>query len=548
MTSQCSQFADLSDDQLLAEVQRLASTERRATVALLRSLIELDARRLYLREGCSSLFTYCTQVLRLSEGGAYNRIEVARAAQRYPALLEHLEDGSLTLTTARLIAPHIDPDNHDAVFAAARQKSKRDVEVLIASMNPSPAPPPSVGKLPVRPSSPIAETAASERRVPTQLAASKPSLMGKETPAPPVIQVRTSQPSLTRRHRRTDERYHSGDRRLSRRTMMMRRALVQIIACAVLATVAAAGASQETAVNGHDAFTEVIRALGDPRQVASVKGFTAIGTLRLRNQYFGKMPEAKTEFMSQRFVTNVLFPDHHIERAEVAHSAITYRGFAGSKLLNRGVLGDGGPMAAYFPPTMIDVERASFGYLVLSLLFNVDSLYPFALIRVSHDSMVLKSPDGIEVNVELDPTSKRVHRIAFKPPAAGMTGTLPNQKITTTTIELSDHRDIDGLWLPHKMITLRDGRLEMERYYESIDLTAAHADGFRALARTILRCLGIPLRQRLLPIGNAVGVPCSLSLRSTYGTNALYAAGGDGGDCKQHERQEYERECSPGTG
>jgi hypothetical protein len=34
---------------------------------LLALLMELDARRLYLGEGCSSLFTYCTQVLHLSE-------------------------------------------------------------------------------------------------------------------------------------------------------------------------------------------------------------------------------------------------------------------------------------------------------------------------------------------------------------------------------------------------------------------------------------------------------------------------------------------------
>jgi len=41
--------------------------ERRAMAALIRSLMELDARRLYLGEGCSSLFTYCTRVLHLSE-------------------------------------------------------------------------------------------------------------------------------------------------------------------------------------------------------------------------------------------------------------------------------------------------------------------------------------------------------------------------------------------------------------------------------------------------------------------------------------------------
>jgi hypothetical protein len=50
-------FAQLSDDQLLAEVTRLAALERGATAALIRSLMKVDARRLYLGEGCSSLFT-----------------------------------------------------------------------------------------------------------------------------------------------------------------------------------------------------------------------------------------------------------------------------------------------------------------------------------------------------------------------------------------------------------------------------------------------------------------------------------------------------------
>ena len=100
-----SSLETLSDDQLLAEVKRLASAERAATVALVRSLIEVDARRLYLREGCSSLFTYCTHILHLAEGAAYNRIETARAARRFPQLLEALASSSITLTTARLLAP-----------------------------------------------------------------------------------------------------------------------------------------------------------------------------------------------------------------------------------------------------------------------------------------------------------------------------------------------------------------------------------------------------------------------------------------------------------
>jgi len=74
----------LSDDELIAETKRLVAAERVATAALLRSLMAIDTRRLYLREGCSSLFTYCTHVLHLAEGAAYNRIQAARTPAGSP--------------------------------------------------------------------------------------------------------------------------------------------------------------------------------------------------------------------------------------------------------------------------------------------------------------------------------------------------------------------------------------------------------------------------------------------------------------------------------
>jgi len=138
----------LSDDQLLAETKRLVANERAATATLLRALMELDTRRLYLREGCSSLFIYCTQVLHLAEGAAYNRIEAARTSRRHPAVLAALADGSLTLTSIRLLAPHLTDDNHRELLAAARHRSKREIEALIATLRPRPAVPTVIRKVP----------------------------------------------------------------------------------------------------------------------------------------------------------------------------------------------------------------------------------------------------------------------------------------------------------------------------------------------------------------------------------------------------------------
>jgi hypothetical protein len=148
MTKPLDAVAQLSDQDLLAEVKFTAQCEREATSRLIALLAHLDTRRLYLGEGCSSLFGYCTQVLHLSEHAAYGRIEAARAARKFPVVLDLLTDGSLTLTAITLLAPHLTPDNHRVVLNEARHKSKRDVEHLAARLRPLPAIPSAVRKLP----------------------------------------------------------------------------------------------------------------------------------------------------------------------------------------------------------------------------------------------------------------------------------------------------------------------------------------------------------------------------------------------------------------
>ena len=148
MTTHTNVFTHMDDRPLLDAAKQLASDERRATAALLRVLMEIDSRRLYLGEGCASMFSYCTQVLHLAEGAAYNRIEAARAARSYPLILELFEQSAITLTAVRLLAPHLTVDNHGAVLASAKHKSKREIEELVSSLKPKPDAPVVVRKLP----------------------------------------------------------------------------------------------------------------------------------------------------------------------------------------------------------------------------------------------------------------------------------------------------------------------------------------------------------------------------------------------------------------
>jgi hypothetical protein len=94
------------------------------------------------------MFSFCREVLGFSEDAAYNRIEVAKAARKFPVLLDRLADGSLTLSTARLLAPHLTPDNHQAVLEEAAGGSKRAVEALVARVSPRRDTPSVLRKLP----------------------------------------------------------------------------------------------------------------------------------------------------------------------------------------------------------------------------------------------------------------------------------------------------------------------------------------------------------------------------------------------------------------
>jgi hypothetical protein len=176
--------ASLSDAELLIEVARLAHGERRAIVQLVAALVEIDRRQLYLREGCSSLYVYCTRVLRLSEHAAHGRIEAIRAAQRFPIVLDLLERGDLTLTSLCLLAPVVNEANHREVYERARHRTKREVEEIAASLRPKPDVRTMIRKLPEPPT-----TASTPHTAPAGVSAPPPTPTIRDAPKPTVVQA-----------------------------------------------------------------------------------------------------------------------------------------------------------------------------------------------------------------------------------------------------------------------------------------------------------------------------------------------------------------------
>jgi len=176
----------LTDAALILETSRLAGAEREATVALIVHLAEFDARRLYAGLGFSSTFKYCMEVLRLSEDAAMNRIESARAARRFPVVLDMLVAGTLSPTTARMLARRLTASNHVELLAAASDKSKQDVERLLAGMFPQPDVKPSVRRLAPSPPPVVPPSAAAPFTAappPPALAAATPPAVASPVPA-----------------------------------------------------------------------------------------------------------------------------------------------------------------------------------------------------------------------------------------------------------------------------------------------------------------------------------------------------------------------------
>ncbi len=129
----------LKDDELESALKFLVEREKRNLAKLLAHLAEYDRRRLCARRGHPTLFSYCLKALGYDEGGAFRRIRAARAARRWPEVLDLIERGELKLSALSVLEPILDDANRKELFLLARGKSRRGLEALVAERMPRPA-------------------------------------------------------------------------------------------------------------------------------------------------------------------------------------------------------------------------------------------------------------------------------------------------------------------------------------------------------------------------------------------------------------------------
>jgi hypothetical protein len=131
-------LSGLGSTQLLARVRELVQRGNAVEAELLAHLAEVDARRLYLEDGCSSMFAWCQRVLHFAESVAYKRIQAARAVRRFPELATAVRGGELHLTAVSLLAPALTPENCKELIRAARHRSADQIRQLLADRRPRP--------------------------------------------------------------------------------------------------------------------------------------------------------------------------------------------------------------------------------------------------------------------------------------------------------------------------------------------------------------------------------------------------------------------------
>ena len=88
----------LKDQELLKATKDLVQRERDLLTQVLHHLREVERRKLYSDLGLSSLFEYCVQELKYSEGQAGRRIQALRLLQELPEVEEKIQTGRLSLT------------------------------------------------------------------------------------------------------------------------------------------------------------------------------------------------------------------------------------------------------------------------------------------------------------------------------------------------------------------------------------------------------------------------------------------------------------------
>src|SRR5512145_3067923 len=123
--------------ELASRLRDLLRREQGAMADFLVALADFDARRMWLRLGHSSLFTFLHRDLGLSKGASHFRKVAAELLQRFPEVVEPLRDGRLCITSVVELARVITPENRKEVLPRFFHASKQEAKAVAAEIRPA---------------------------------------------------------------------------------------------------------------------------------------------------------------------------------------------------------------------------------------------------------------------------------------------------------------------------------------------------------------------------------------------------------------------------
>jgi hypothetical protein len=115
----------------------LLRNEQRAMADFLLALAEFDRQKLWRELGHASLFSFLRRELGLSAGAAQYRKTAAELIQQFAEVEAALRDGRLCLSTVIEVAKALTAENRHEVLPRFFGLSRREAEMLAASIRPA---------------------------------------------------------------------------------------------------------------------------------------------------------------------------------------------------------------------------------------------------------------------------------------------------------------------------------------------------------------------------------------------------------------------------
>jgi hypothetical protein len=126
--------------QIHEEAVHSAKHFRKSESMLLESIIKVERHRVFEKMSFPSVFKYCVEALRLTEGHSYALIGVARKSREVPELKSLIDEGKLHVSNARRIVSVITPENKEVWLEKATTLSQRNLEREVVKENPKALP------------------------------------------------------------------------------------------------------------------------------------------------------------------------------------------------------------------------------------------------------------------------------------------------------------------------------------------------------------------------------------------------------------------------